>query len=80
MQITSCSLLYRSQGPDPPKRERRLQTDDGRMLNVNEPKSVSAYIFNAFYLFRVNPFFSQGIFMLHFIIIHSSLNHSFFTE
>ena len=31
-------MLYRSRGPDPPKRERRLQTDDGRMLNVNEPK------------------------------------------
>ena len=31
-------VFYRSCGPDPPKRERRLQTDDGRMLNVNEPK------------------------------------------
>ena len=31
-------VFYRSRGPDPPKRERRLQTDDGRMLNVNEPK------------------------------------------
>ena len=31
-------VFYRSRGPDPPKRERRLQTEDGRMLNVNEPK------------------------------------------
>ena len=38
--VIECKFIvfYRSRGPDPPKRERRLQTDNGRMLNVNEPK------------------------------------------
>ena len=37
--VHMCKVcVCRNSGGQPPKRERRLQTEDGRILNVNEPR------------------------------------------